>query len=110
MIGTAFLVLALAGVPYAAQTHCEGTLNLNTATLEQLTILPGIDQAEANNIIDYRDSNGAFDSVEELIRVKGMSYREIDTIREYLSLEGNSNLRQVKTMEYEDIMKGFHLP
>ncbi len=109
MIGTMFLMLALAGVSFAAQTHCEGTLNLNAATTAQLTMLPGMNQDVAQNIIAYRDSNGAFSSPEELIKVKGMTYKQIDAIRGYLTLDGTTTLHQVKTMEYEDVMKGVHL-
>ena len=110
MIGTMFLVLALAGVTCAAQPPCEGTLNINSATAAQFAMLPGIDQDVAKNIIAYRDSNGAFSSPEELIRVKGMTYHEIDIIRPYLRLDGATDLRRLQKIgEYEDLVRGLRL-
>ena len=50
----------------------DGRVNINTATVDQLSTLPGIGEARANAIIAYREENGAFDSVEELREVPGI--------------------------------------
>ena len=48
------------------------TVNLNTATLDQLTTLPGIGQKTAELIIEYRSKSGGFKKIEELMNVKGI--------------------------------------
>jgi len=83
-----FVLLALAALavaPAAAQqkstpksTSAKGAptasapLNINTATLAQLETLPGLGRAVAERIVEYRDKNGNFKKVEDLMNVKGI--------------------------------------
>jgi competence protein ComEA len=46
-------------------------LNLNTATAAQLETLPGVGSAAAKRILEYRQKNGSFKKIEELMNVKG---------------------------------------
>ena len=57
-------------------------LNINTATLEQLDELPGLGPATAQKILDYREENGGFGSVEELAHVPGIGDMRLATLRE----------------------------
>ncbi len=48
------------------------TVNLNSATLDQLETLPGIGRVTAQRILEYRQKSGGFKKIEELMNVKGI--------------------------------------
>ena len=51
-------------------------VNINTADLKQLIKLPGVGKKKAQAIIDYREANGDFASLEDLAKVKGVAVYE----------------------------------
>ena len=57
-------------------------VNLNTATLEQLDALDGIGPQTAQQILEYRDANDGFGSVEELDEVPGIGDKRLESLRE----------------------------
>jgi competence protein ComEA len=72
------LVLAMAGdaAPQGkaapAAKASPAIVNLNSATVAQIATLPGIGEKAAQRIIEYREKNGGFKKIEELMNVKGI--------------------------------------
>ncbi len=58
------------------------SVQLSTATLEQLDSLPGVGPVTAQKILDYRDEHGAFQSVDELDAVPGIGPKRLEQLRE----------------------------
>ena len=64
---------AQSAAPQAAPTKASAAVvNLNTATADQLEGLPGIGPSMAARILEYRQKNGAFKKVEDLMNVRGI--------------------------------------
>ena len=71
--GTAATAVAAQSTPSSqAAPAAAAPLNLNAATQADLEKLPGIGAATAKSIIEYRQKNGGFKKVEELMNVKGI--------------------------------------
>ncbi len=59
-------------------------VNLNTATLEKLMTLPGVGESTAQKIIEYRNQNKKFNSVDELKNVSGIGETKLNALKEYV--------------------------
>ena len=84
--------LALAGSSLAENVspRLVGTVNINTATLEQLELLPGIGESRANAVVAIRKQRGGFKSVNELTEVKGIGEVALERLRPFVSTEGKT--------------------
>jgi comEA protein len=70
------------GTPQAAAVQFP--INLNTATAEQLEAIPGIGPVLAQRIIEYRQTHGRFQSVDELLEVRGIGSKRLENMRPYV--------------------------
>ena len=64
-----------------------GIVNINTATLEELTTLPGIGDTRARAIIDYREQNGAFGNIEDIMQVTGIKEKSFSKIKDSICVK-----------------------
>jgi comEA protein len=65
----------------------EKSINLNTATKEELMNIKGIGEKTAGNIIEFRDNNGKFSSLEDLMKIKGIGPVKYQKFSKYLYLK-----------------------
>jgi competence protein ComEA len=59
-------------------------VNVNTATIAELKTLPGLGDVMAKDIVRYREKNGPFRRVEELLIIKGISKKRLEGWKPYL--------------------------
>ncbi|MDA1329659.1 MAG: ComEA family DNA-binding protein [Chloroflexi bacterium] len=78
-------------IPRVGEGDVDGVrfpININVATVEQLALLPGIGEITAQAILDYRDSKGPFNRIEDIQKVPGIGPSTFAKIQELISVEG----------------------
>ena len=73
---------------YAVEAEAEALVELNTATAEELMTLPGIGEALAGHIIDYRTEHGLFRTPEELMQVSGIGEKRFEGLKGLVTANG----------------------
>jgi len=69
-----------------SNSEVSGVVNLNTASLSELDTLSGIGATYAQRIIDYREANGGFKSIDEIKNVKGIGDKTFEKIRDQITV------------------------
>jgi competence protein ComEA len=78
----------------AEKLRLEGVVNLNTASPEELRLIPGVGPARVRNILAYRHAH-PFRSVDELARIKGIGRKTVRQWRLHLAVGGPSTAQRV---------------
>ena len=65
----------------------KGTVNINTATLEELRTIKGIGKKKAEAILQYRKEHGAFRTKEDLLQVKGIGKKALEAIESQVTFQ-----------------------
>ena len=99
LIMTAFILGVLFGT-FVGRNHVKGDvlvmfegsedvgkINLNTATIDELKMIPGFGEITSQRIIDYRVRKGCFQSVEDLLNISGITPEKLEQIRHMLVVE-----------------------
>jgi competence protein ComEA len=69
-----------------ASAGASGLINVNTASAEQLEALPGVGPATAAAIVEERESNGPFTTIDDLDRVSGIGPAKLEQLRDHVSV------------------------
>lgn len=61
-------------------------ISINEASIQELVKLPGIGNTYAERIVEYRETNGAFTSVDDLVKVRGIGIKTLEKLRPFIKL------------------------
>lgn len=85
------LAVVLAAAAQAADPPAmTGVVNVNTASVEELQLLPGIGESRAQAVVELRKLRGGFKSLDELKEVKGIGDASLERLRPYVRMQGKT--------------------
>lgn len=64
----------------------EGKVNINTADAAALQTIPGIGPSKADRIIEYRESEGKFNEIDDIKNISGIGNKTFESIKEYITV------------------------
>jgi competence protein ComEA len=83
--------LLLAALPAVAQGK---KVNVNTADVAQLSLLPRVGPSVAQRILEFRRENGPFKRPEDLMLVRGIGEKTFELLKPYLAISGETTLKE----------------
>jgi competence protein ComEA len=87
-------MLGLVPLARAQKATLEGVVNINTASPDELRVLPGVGPARIRNILAYRHKH-PFRTVEELARIKGIGRKMVRRLRMHLAVTGPTTAQKI---------------
>ncbi|MDQ1273842.1 MAG: hypothetical protein QG591_2472 [Planctomycetota bacterium] len=79
----------------------EGKVNINTATADQIAVLPGIGPKLAAEVVKYRVNNGNFKVIDDLKKVSGVGDKKLEKIKGFIVIEGDTTIKSMKMAKGE---------
>ena len=87
VVACALAVSMASGLAFAAGKPAPtGKVNINAATAQQLTVLPGVGEKLAARIVEYRQKAGGFKSAQELLNVRGIGEKNFGKLAPFLTV------------------------
>ncbi len=86
LLGSAAPGHAASAAKAKAQASPDNPVDINKATEESLTTVPGIGKVTAERIVKWRETNGPFRRIEDLMKVKGIGDKTFDKLRPYIKV------------------------
>ena len=87
------VALAVTAVTWTAESsQPSGVVNINTASSEELELLPRVGPALAGRIIEFREANGPFQTVDEILAVKGIGENSFEKLKPFIVTSGATTL------------------
>jgi competence protein ComEA len=84
-IGATAVVTEITGSSADSGPSSTQKVNINTATASELESLPGIGKVTAQRIIAFREANGPFHAVDDLVQIQGISTRTVESLRDLIT-------------------------
>ncbi len=81
------LVLMFSLPASGQQAEDEDKININSATVEDLAKVPGLNQELAEKIIEVREENGEFVDLDELLDIEGIDVKVLRQLKKHLKVE-----------------------
>lgn len=88
------LVSALSILGAAPAVAQSGVVNVNTADTSELALLPRVGPSVSQRIVDFRDENGPFESVEDLMLVRGIGEKTFALMEPHVTISGETTLTE----------------
>lgn len=92
------LAVVISGTAMAATKHAKqitGTVNINSASVSEIMLLPGVGKSKAEAVIAYRQKS-PFKSPQEITKVKGIGPKMFAKIQQYVAIDGTTTAKVVK--------------
>ncbi len=90
LVAVVLLTVSLAN----ADEENSGVVNINTASAEQLQLLPRVGPALADRIIEFREANGSYRTVDEIVAVKGIGEKSFEKLEPFIVTSGATTLTE----------------
>lgn len=86
---------ALSAEASESKPALSGVVNINTASREELELLPGVGEVRAVAIVAERKERGGFKTIEELLEVKGIGVAMLEQLRPHVTLTGQTTAQRL---------------
>jgi competence protein ComEA len=97
LIAACLVAPAAAFAQAASRTSAAGktaVVNINTASAEQIALLPRVGLKVAARVVEYRKKNGAFRHLEDLMEVQGIGEKLFLALKPHLAIDGSTTLTE----------------
>ncbi len=89
LLSASLVVMVMLLITSVGLAESEGTtqlLDINHASIEELCVLKGISKVKASAIVEYRKAKGPFESIEDIMNVKGIGEKTFENIKDHITV------------------------